>query len=40
MGMPNLPVQYGAVAIAAALFAVLLRTARSTEAQPALAVGR
>ena len=40
MGIPNLTLQYGAVAAATALFLVMLRAARAHEAQPAMAVGR
>ena len=40
MAVPNLPLQYAATLAAAALYAVLLRAARSAEARPALAVGR
>jgi TRAP transporter 4TM/12TM fusion protein len=40
MGIPNAALQYGAAVIAAALFLVMLRTARAQEAQPVLAVGR
>ncbi len=40
MAVPTLPLQYAAVAIAATLFFGLLRAARTSEAQPALAVGR
>ncbi len=39
MAIPNFALQYGAAAVAAALFLVLLRVARAQESQPALAVG-